>query len=87
MRTQMSDKVLMTDGGAIVEQRQDLIDAIEKFLEKGGSPNFRVAAAMDVNLDIDDVGMGDMVQVGPYKFKFTRDRYVPLGEYYILQNA
>lgn len=81
----MSKKVLMTDGGATVEQREDLIAAIEKFLEKGGSAEFKIVAAMDVNLEIDDVLIGSSVRVGKYEFEFTRDRFVPLGEYYIMQ--
>lgn len=81
----MSKKVLMTDGGAIVGQRADLIMAIEKFLDAGGSPEFKIVAAMNVNLEIDDVLMGSRVRVGKYEFEFTRDIYVPLGEYYIMQ--
>lgn len=84
---EMSKKVLMTDGGATVEQREDLIESIEKFLDAGGSPKFKVVAAMDVNLEIDDVLIGSNVRVGRYEFEFTRDRYVQLGEYYIMQKG
>ena len=71
--------------GGWTEERDGLIESIEMFLEKGGSPEFKIVAAMDVNLEIDDVLGGSRVRVGKYEFEFIRDRVIPLSEYYILR--
>lgn len=69
----------------MTEKRDDLIKSIEMFLEVGGSPEFKIVAAMDVNLELDDVLEGSRVRVGKYEFEFIRDRFIPLGEYYIVR--
>jgi len=87
MRTQLPGYVEMTDGGALVETRDGLIEAIEKYLSNGGPAKFRVIAAMDINITFDDVLGGDVLRVGKYEFSFTRSKHIPLGEYYILQGG
>ena len=73
----------VTDKGAIVIDRLTIKDDLEAFLTMGFKFPI-IVAALDVNIDIDEIGIGDQVAIDHIPFRFVRCAKVSTGRYWLM---
>lgn len=69
------------------ETRGQLLHAIEEYRKINGNKPFEIIAAMDVNFEFDDVGMGNVIKIGIYEAPFWRSKHIENGSYLLLDKV